>query len=174
MDSLTQIALGASIGVAVMGRRTAAWKAALWGGVAGLLPDLDALIDHGDPVLNMVLHRAETHALFWLALASWPLAWLVACMMENLHLRQVNETASKIMPATKRSEIRRGRLGRHASSLGRMKCPNELPPMSLSLQARCRTTLLRLLKCESATRLEKERFAGRCLIHCFSFVRCIR
>lgn len=77
MDSLTQIALGASIGVAVMGRRTAAWKAALWGGVAGLLPDLDALIDHGDPVLNMVLHRAETHALFWLALASWPLAWLV-------------------------------------------------------------------------------------------------
>ena len=35
MDSLTQIALGASIGVAVMGRRTAAWKAALWGGVAG-------------------------------------------------------------------------------------------------------------------------------------------
>jgi len=101
-------------------------------------------------------------------------AWLVACMMENLHLRQVNETASKIMPATKRSEIRRGRLGRHASSLGRMKCPNELPPMSLSLQARCRTTLLRLLKCESATRLEKERFAGRCLIHYFSFVRCIR
>ena len=67
MDSLTQIALGASIGVAVMGRRTAAWKAALWGGVAGLLPDLDVLIDHGDPILNMVLHRAETHALFWLA-----------------------------------------------------------------------------------------------------------
>ncbi len=78
MDSLTQIALGASIGVAVMGRRTAAWKAALWGGVAGLLPDLDVLLDHGDPVLNMVLHRAETHALFWLAWASGPLAWLVA------------------------------------------------------------------------------------------------
>ena len=78
MDSLTQIALGASIGVAVMGRRTAAWKAALWGGVAGLLPDLDVLLNHGDPVLNMVLHRAETHALFWLAWASGPLAWLVA------------------------------------------------------------------------------------------------
>ena len=67
MDSLTQIALGASIGVAVIGGRTAAWKAALWGGVAGLLPDLDVLLDHGDPILNMVLHRAETHALFWLA-----------------------------------------------------------------------------------------------------------
>ena len=64
MDSLSQFALGAAVSVAVMGRRTAVWKAALWGGVLGTLPDLDALIDHGDPVLNMVLHRAETHALF--------------------------------------------------------------------------------------------------------------
>lgn len=86
MDSLTQIALGASIGVAVMGRRTAVWKAALWGGVAGLLPDLDVLLDHGDPVLNMVLHRAETHALFWLALASGPLAWFLARMTGELGL----------------------------------------------------------------------------------------
>ena len=39
MDSVTQVLLGASIGVAVMGRRTALWKSALWGGVAGLLPD---------------------------------------------------------------------------------------------------------------------------------------
>ncbi|MEY4694091.1 MAG: hypothetical protein RLZZ95_540, partial [Pseudomonadota bacterium] len=38
MDSVTQILLGASVGVAVMGRRTALWKSALWGGVAGLLP----------------------------------------------------------------------------------------------------------------------------------------
>ena len=78
MDSLTQIALGASLSVAVMGRRTAVWKAALWGGVAGTLPDLDVLVDHGDAVLNMVLHRAESHALFYLALVSGPLAWLVA------------------------------------------------------------------------------------------------
>ncbi len=78
MDSLTQIALGATVSVAVMGRRTAVWKAALWGGVAGTLPDLDVLIDHGDAVLNMVLHRAESHALFYLALLSAPLGWLVA------------------------------------------------------------------------------------------------
>ncbi len=78
MDSLTQLALGAAVGVAVMGRRTAAWKAALWGGIAGTLPDLDALIDHGDAVLNMVLHRADTHALLYLALAGWPLGWLIA------------------------------------------------------------------------------------------------
>lgn len=61
-----------------MGRRTALWKAALWGAVAGTLPDLDVFIDHGDPVRNMVLHRAETHSLFWLTLFSLPLAALVA------------------------------------------------------------------------------------------------
>ena len=70
MDSISQFALGAAVGVAVMGRRTAPWKAALWGGVCGTLPDLDALIDHGDPVSNMTLHRAETHALFWQTLAA--------------------------------------------------------------------------------------------------------
>jgi inner membrane protein len=78
MDSLTQLLLGTSVSVAVMGRRTAVWKAAVWGGVLGTLPDLDALIDPGDAVLNMVLHRAETHALFYLLLASAPLAWLIS------------------------------------------------------------------------------------------------
>ncbi len=78
MDSLTQIALGSAVGVAVMGRRTAVWKAALWGGVAGTLPDLDAFIDHGDPILNMVRHRAESHSLFFLTLAAPLLAWVVA------------------------------------------------------------------------------------------------
>lgn len=78
MDSLSQIALGASIGVAVMGRRTAVWKSALWGAVAGTLPDLDVFIDHGDPIRNMVLHRAETHSLFWLTLFSLPLAAAIA------------------------------------------------------------------------------------------------
>jgi inner membrane protein len=54
------------------------WKAALWGAVAGTLPDLDVLIDYGDPIRNMVLHRAETHALFWLTLFSLPLATAIA------------------------------------------------------------------------------------------------
>jgi inner membrane protein len=78
MDSLSQIALGAAVGVAVMGRRTAVWKAATWGAVAGTLPDLDVLIDHGDPILNMVLHRAETHAPLWLTLFALPFGVLVA------------------------------------------------------------------------------------------------
>ena len=78
MDSLSQYVLGAGLGVAVMGRRTAVWKAALWGGIAGTLPDLDALIDHGDPIRNMTFHRAESHSLFYLTLLAPALAVGVA------------------------------------------------------------------------------------------------
>jgi inner membrane protein len=80
MDSVSQFALGAAVGVAVMGRRTAPWKAALWGGACGTLPDLDALIDYGDPVSNMTLHRAESHALFWQTIASAPIAAAIAAI----------------------------------------------------------------------------------------------
>ncbi|MDZ7857372.1 metal-dependent hydrolase [Sphaerotilus sp.] len=78
MDSLTQIALGSAVAVGVMGRHTAARKAAAWGAVAGTLPDLDALLDHGDALLNMVLHRAESHALLYLTLLAPLLAWAVS------------------------------------------------------------------------------------------------
>jgi inner membrane protein len=78
MDSLSQIALGSAVAIGVMGRRTAVWKAATWGAVAGTLPDLDVVIDHGDALLNMVLHRAESHSLFWLTLFSPLLAWIVS------------------------------------------------------------------------------------------------
>jgi inner membrane protein len=75
VDSLTQMALGSAVGLAVMGRHTRPWKAALWGAVCGTLPDLDTFIDHGDPVSNMTLHRAESHAFFYLTLASPAIAW---------------------------------------------------------------------------------------------------
>jgi inner membrane protein len=78
MDSLSQLLLGASIGVAVMGRRTAVWKAALWGGIAGTLPDLDAFIDFGDAVRNMTYHRAASHGLFYLTLLAPVMAWLAS------------------------------------------------------------------------------------------------
>ncbi len=70
MDSISQMALGAAVGVAVMGRSVSPWRAATWGAVCGTLPDLDVLIDHGDAVRSMTLHRAETHALFFLSVAS--------------------------------------------------------------------------------------------------------
>ena len=87
MDSLSQIALGAAVSVAVMGRRTAVWKAALWGAVAGTLPDLDVFIDHGDPIRNIVLHRGESHALFWLTLFSLPFGVAVAWTAREPALR---------------------------------------------------------------------------------------
>ena len=70
MDSVSQLALGAAVSVAALGHRTPIWKAALWGGLAGTIPDLDVLIDHGDDLRNMTMHRGNSHALFWLTLAS--------------------------------------------------------------------------------------------------------
>ena len=85
MDSLTQLALGSAVSIAALGRRTAVWKAALWGAAAGTLPDLDTFIDQGDAIANMVLHRAESHALFYLTLLSLPLGWLAARVHGQSH-----------------------------------------------------------------------------------------
>jgi len=78
MDSLSQIVLGSAIGISVLGKRTAVWKSAMWGGIAGTLPDLDALVDFGDAVSNMVYHRAESHSLFYLSLLAPLMAWGVS------------------------------------------------------------------------------------------------
>lgn len=77
MDSLTQMALGAAVGTAVLGRKVGP-RAALWGAVCGTLPDLDVLVPYGDPVRDFTFHRAESHALFWLTLVAPILAWPVA------------------------------------------------------------------------------------------------
>lgn len=86
MDSVTQAALGAAVGIAVMGRTRPVWQAALSGAVIGTLPDLDVFIDKGDPVRDMVLHRAETHALAYQALAAPLVAGLLALFSGTLHL----------------------------------------------------------------------------------------
>ena len=75
MDSLTQMALGAAVGTATLGRK-AGPRAALWGAAIATLPDLDVLLPFGDPVRDFTFHRAESHALFWLTLVSPALAWL--------------------------------------------------------------------------------------------------
>lgn len=62
-----------------------AWRSLLWGGLVATLPDLDVLIDHGDPVKNMTFHRAESHALPYLTLAAPLLAYAIV----RLHRERV-------------------------------------------------------------------------------------
>ena len=65
MDSLTQLTLGSAVAVAVLAKTPGSRaKVVLTGAVLGTLPDLDVIIDYGDAVSNMVLHRTESHAFF--------------------------------------------------------------------------------------------------------------
>jgi inner membrane protein len=81
MDSITQFALGSSVALATIGRqsarRSATWQVALIGGMVGTLPDLDAFVDFGDAISNMIRHRAETHGLFYLTLGSPLIGFLI-------------------------------------------------------------------------------------------------
>lgn len=84
MDTVTHFALGGTLAALALGRRTGPWRAVLWGGLVGTLPDLDVLVDHGDAVLDMIRHRAETHALCWLSLAAPAIALGVAALLGEL------------------------------------------------------------------------------------------
>jgi inner membrane protein len=84
MDSLTHVALGATIGVVVMRGRTAPWKAALVGAACNTLPDLDIFLSHGDAVSNVTMHRGDSHALFWLTLVSPAIALVAAAIFRDL------------------------------------------------------------------------------------------
>ena len=76
MDSITQIALGAAVGHAVLGRQVG-YRAALWGGICGTLPDLDVFISMGGPVADFTYHRSFSHSLFVLTLLTPIIAWLI-------------------------------------------------------------------------------------------------
>lgn len=62
MDTLTHAALGAAVGVLVLGRRVGPRRAAIIGGVLAALPDLDILIPANDPLDAVLSHRAATHS----------------------------------------------------------------------------------------------------------------
>jgi len=70
MDSVTQFALGATVGAAVLGKRLGVRRAALTGGLLGTLPDLDVYIPVEDPVESFVGHRGATHSLIVHALVT--------------------------------------------------------------------------------------------------------
>ncbi|WP_299178987.1 metal-dependent hydrolase [uncultured Neptuniibacter sp.] len=76
MDSVTQIALGAAVGQAVLGQKVG-YRAALWGGIVATIPDLDVFISMGGAVADFTYHRSFSHSLFVLSLLAPLLAWLI-------------------------------------------------------------------------------------------------
>src|SRR5690606_10156653 len=76
MDSLTQAVLGAGIQGAMLGRFQGR-KALLAGAALATLPDLDVIIDYGDPISGMINHRGFSHSLFVLTLLACLLTWLI-------------------------------------------------------------------------------------------------
>lgn len=77
MDSISQAALGAAVGEAVLGRR-AGKQAAAWGAFFGTLPDLDVLVDpFVSDVHALLAHRGPTHALLFSFVIAPPVGWLL-------------------------------------------------------------------------------------------------
>ncbi len=76
MDSLTQMALGATLAATLVpaGHRR---RALVYGAALGTLPDLDVLIDYGNPVADFTYHRSFSHSLFVLS-ALAPLLWWIS------------------------------------------------------------------------------------------------
>lgn len=63
MDSVTQIALGASVAAAI-GFKPFGKKVLLTGALLGTLPDMDVLVNYGDDIANYTSHRGFSHSLF--------------------------------------------------------------------------------------------------------------
>ena len=76
MDTVTQIALGAAVGEATIGKKVG-HRALLWGGVCGLFPDLDVLVPLGDAVRDFTYHRGASHSLFVLTALTPVFVWLI-------------------------------------------------------------------------------------------------
>lgn len=84
MDSISQLALGAAVGSAVLGRK-AGYKAALVGAIVATLPDLDVFIPMGGPVANFTYHRSFSHSLLVLTAVTPLLAWFVRKLLQRNH-----------------------------------------------------------------------------------------
>lgn len=70
MDSVTQFALGAVVGTAVLGKRWGVRRAAIAGGLLGTVPDLDVYLTYDDPVEAFIGHRGASHSLIVHAVAA--------------------------------------------------------------------------------------------------------
>ena len=84
MDSVTQLALGAAVGEAVMGRQVGR-RAAFWGALCGTVPDLDVLVPMGNAVADFTYHRSFSHSLVILAALTPPMVWLILRIHPQTH-----------------------------------------------------------------------------------------
>jgi inner membrane protein len=76
MDTVTQALLGAAVGQACFSHRLGR-RAALWGAVGGVLPDLDVLAVAVDgPFAEFKYHRGVTHSLWFGPVVGPALGWL--------------------------------------------------------------------------------------------------
>lgn len=76
MDTLTQLALGAACGEAVLGKKIGN-RAMLWGAFGGLLPDFDVMASFfTDEITALAFHRGVMHSILFAVLASLGLGWL--------------------------------------------------------------------------------------------------
>lgn len=76
MDSVTQLALGAAVGEATIGRQVGR-RALLWGALCGTFPDLDVFIPLGDAVSDFTYHRSASHSLLVLAALTPVVVWII-------------------------------------------------------------------------------------------------
>ncbi len=77
MDSLTQIALGAAVGEAALGKKLGN-RAMVWGAFGGLLPDLDVVVGACmDEISALAFHRGFMHSIVFSVIAAFGLGWVV-------------------------------------------------------------------------------------------------
>lgn len=78
MDSLTQIALGAAVGEAVLGKKIGN-KALLYGAIAGTIPDLDTFVGaFTDTITAIEIHRGFSHSILFSVLFGPIFGWLIS------------------------------------------------------------------------------------------------
>jgi inner membrane protein len=76
MDPITQGLLGAAVGHAVLGPKLGR-RAAVWGGLVGMSPDLDIVLNATGPLGEFLWHRGPTHSLFFGPLVGPLVGWLL-------------------------------------------------------------------------------------------------
>lgn len=78
MDSLTQAALGAAVGEAVLGKKIGN-KAPILGAIIGTIPDLDVLlVPFFDEVQKISLHRGYSHSILFCLLGAFLFAYILS------------------------------------------------------------------------------------------------